>query len=226
MLLATVMAAVAGVWDQTIQARQAATRSAITVQIDSFGARVQHERKIVAALAAAGNGTRIGRLRRQRATALARRAAQQARLAQAMAGFVAPAQVGRLLADVLRRYPGLQLVKAESMVPEPLLAAADTRSGSGWEVRHNGVQAAGLSAVTPAVGPVLGPVGAPQLYRHGLALELSGSYLDAYAYLRELEALPWGLRWDRVSYEITERPIGRLVLHLHTLSKGPEWIGV
>ena len=64
-----------------------------------------------------------------------------------------------------------------------------------------------------------------KLYQHGLSLELTGNYLDAYAYLRDLESLPWGLRWDRVSFEVTEHPIGTLVLRLHTVSKGPEWIG-
>jgi MSHA biogenesis protein MshJ len=58
-----------------------------------------------------------------------------------------------------------------------------------------------------------------------MRLELSGSYLDALAYLHELERMPWGLAWDRVDYQIVAHPKGRLVLELHTISDREEWIG-
>ena len=217
LLLATAIAAVGGVWDQAVLEPQAVAGTALASQIDGLRLRLRQEQQIAAGLAESDNQSRIARLRHERADALGLQSAQQAQLAQALAGFVAPAQVGRLLADVLKRHPGLQMIKAESLPPEPLLAQAEAAGPSARVDGSGATQARATSAVS-APGP--------QLYRHGLALELRGSYLEAYAYLRELETLPWGLRWDRVSFEVTEHPAGRLVLRLHTLSKGPEWIGV
>jgi MSHA biogenesis protein MshJ len=83
------------------------------------------------------------------------------------------------------------------------------------------------AAGTPTQAPNVASGSKPgtQLYRHGMRLELSGSYLDALAYLHELERMPWGLAWDRVDYQIVTHPKGRLVLELHTISDREEWIG-
>ena len=212
LILATVIAAGAFSWDQLIFERQRQALSEVSSQIDRSSVLLGQARAVAAGLAVTTSDTRRAALQKQRSTAIAANAKQQLALSQAMAGFVQSADVSQLLADVLKRHPGLRLIKAESVAPR-LLGATDVASDDSAEA------AAAKAAAAPAVSKT-------QLYQHGLKLELEGSYLDAYDYLHELERLPWGIRWDRISFEVTEHPVGRLVLQLHTVSQGPEWIGV
>ena len=66
----------------------------------------------------------------------------------------------------------------------------------------------------------------PMLYRHGLVLELEGSYLDCLAYLAEVERLPWHIFWGSLELETEQHPRNRITLELYTLSLEEEWIGV
>ena len=45
----------------------------------------------------------------------------------------------------------------------------------------------------------------PQLhpiYKHGLAITFSGSYLDTLNYLKALESLPWHFIWESIDYQV------------------------
>ena len=60
--------------------------------------------------------------------------------------------------------------------------------------------------------------GASQLYRHGVEMTLSGSYLDLLQYLARLEALPVRLLWGSGDLQVDQYPIVRLRLQVYTLS--------
>lgn len=62
-------------------------------------------------------------------------------------------------------------------------------------------------------------------YRHGLEIEVEGSYADCVAYLTEIEALPWRLYWQLLDIEVVEYPRNRIRLEVSTLSLNEEWIG-
>lgn len=64
------------------------------------------------------------------------------------------------------------------------------------------------------------------IWRHGLALELEGSYLDVLAYLREIEALPARFFWERVEIESREPPRNRVRLVIWSLNLEEGWLGV
>ena len=66
----------------------------------------------------------------------------------------------------------------------------------------------------------------PNLYRHGLFLELEGAYLPVLNYLTSIERLPWQIYWGRIDIETLEHPTLRVLIELHTLSLEQEWIGV
>lgn len=72
------------------------------------------------------------------------------------------------------------------------------------------------------------PTAAPEfpVYKHGFAIEFSGSYLDTLEYLETLEKLPQRFYWDRVDFKAQEYPINRVRIELHTLSLSEDWIGV
>lgn len=62
-------------------------------------------------------------------------------------------------------------------------------------------------------------------YRHGLEIELEGSYADCLRYLSAIEALPWRLYWQVLDVETLEYPTNRVRLEVSTLSLNEEWIG-
>jgi len=62
-------------------------------------------------------------------------------------------------------------------------------------------------------------------YRHGLEIELEGSYADCLDYLTEIEAMPWRLYWQVLDLEVVEYPRNRVRLEVSTLSLDEEWIG-
>ena len=62
-------------------------------------------------------------------------------------------------------------------------------------------------------------------YRHGLEIEVEGSYAAVLEYLSEIEALPWRLYWQVLEIEVIEYPRNRIRLEVSTLSLDEEWIG-
>lgn len=63
------------------------------------------------------------------------------------------------------------------------------------------------------------------LYRHGLEIEVEGSYLDCLAYLQEIESLPWRFYWQFLELDVVEYPRNRIRIQVSTLSLDEEWIG-
>jgi len=64
------------------------------------------------------------------------------------------------------------------------------------------------------------------LFRHGLRLELEGSYLDFLDYLDAVERLPWQLYWGTLSLNTQEYPRNEISIEIFTLSLDEDWIGV
>ena len=62
-------------------------------------------------------------------------------------------------------------------------------------------------------------------YRHGLEIEVEGSYAACLAYLTQVEALPWRLYWQVLEIDVIEYPKNRIRLEVSTLSLDEEWIG-
>lgn len=62
------------------------------------------------------------------------------------------------------------------------------------------------------------------LYRHGMELTLSGTYLDLYEYLQALESMPTQLYWRRAELAVTEHPLATLKLVIYTVSFDRAWL--
>ena len=62
-------------------------------------------------------------------------------------------------------------------------------------------------------------------FRHGLEIELEGSYADCLRYLAEIERLPWRLYWQVLDIEAADYPRNRVRVEVSTLSLDEEWIG-
>jgi len=62
-------------------------------------------------------------------------------------------------------------------------------------------------------------------YRHGLEIEVEGSYADCLEYLSAIESLPWRLYWQVLELDVIQYPRNRIRIEVGTLSLDEEWIG-
>lgn len=127
---------------------------------------------------------------------------------QMTAGVVSPKEMTRLIERMLAENQGLQLVKLESL---PALPINDTAKAEN-------------AATTPPV-IALAPMDIA-VYKHGMRIELKGSYFEIVNYLKALEKSPWKVFWGEVSLETEKYPISKVTLVIYTLSRHPNWIGV
>lgn len=64
------------------------------------------------------------------------------------------------------------------------------------------------------------------IYKHGLAITFSGSYLDTLNYLKALESLPWHFIWASIDYQVIDYPTAETTIKAYTLSFKETWLGV
>ena len=62
-------------------------------------------------------------------------------------------------------------------------------------------------------------------YRHGLEIEVEGSYAACLDYLNAIEALPWRLYGQVLELDVIDYPRNRIRIEVSTLSLDKEWIG-
>jgi MSHA biogenesis protein MshJ len=125
--------------------------------------------------------------------------------AAAAAGTTAPGSAAKV-ADL--KLPPAAIAVAGALAPPGALAAAT-----------------GPAAPAAAAAPGAPPPKLPELlFRHGVEITLSGSYLDMIAYMEALEALPTQLFWGRAEFEVDQYPNARLTLTVYTLSMDKKWM--
>lgn len=118
--------------------------------------------------------------------------------------FTAPSQMRAVVEGLLARTRGVALVELKTLAAETVAAGAK-----------------------PGAKPAAKPAPAGRLiYRHGVELTVSGSYLDLLGYARELEKLPSQLYWGALELDAVAYPKVSLKLTLYTLSLDPAWLSV
>lgn len=117
--------------------------------------------------------------------------------------LIDPREMALMLAGILQRESGLELISLSNRPSELLLSTA---SGD----------AAAASNDTDDV----------ELYRHGLQMVFEGSYLDTIRYLKTLEDQQNNFFWESMQYTVQEYPRARITLDIYTLSTQQGWIGV
>ena len=130
--------------------------------------------------------------------------------------MVAPTEMAGLLEGLLGRHPGIRLLALRSSAPETVPLGAD---------------ASGAPATPPAVQTIAakgttGTSGSPGLYRHGIELQLEGSWSDLHAYLKAIEKLPKQVLWSRIELRVERHPTVTMKLTLHTMSMERAWIAL
>src|SRR5207302_11322096 len=99
--------------------------------------------------------------------------------------FIAPEELPVLLGQMLGRNPQLKLQSLRLLPGTPL-------------------QTPGAAASASAPGKPAGPQAGAEVYRHGVAVTLTGSYFDLLQYLSELEKLPAPLLWGKFELQVEQ----------------------
>ena len=113
--------------------------------------------------------------------------------------LIPPAEMTRVLKQMLLQQAGLRLVRLESLPVEPLFETPE-----GIEVESEG----------------------DDLFKHGVVIEVLGDYASTVLYLQAVETLPRRFFWESLNYEVTEYPTARVTLTLRSLSTQEGVVGV
>ena len=123
-------------------------------------------------------------------------AALDRELAAKRSELMPPERMAKMLSEIVKRNPDIELVSLRSL------------------------PATGL---TQSLAAILGP-GGLALYRHGIEIAVSGSYLKMLTYVGELERLPAKLMWGNMELQAGAYPVVTLKITLYTLSPEKTWL--
>lgn len=118
-------------------------------------------------------------------------------------GLISPKQMPGVLEDVLVKSKNIKLVRMESI---PVVSLVKQVSDESAEPTKESVSAG--------------------IFRHGLLIEVKGSYMDTLSLLTSLEQLKWKLYWDLIEFKTEKYPDAKVVIKVYTLSLNKRWIGV
>ncbi len=152
-------------------------------------------------------------------------------------GLVAPDKIVLLLEQLLRSNTKLRLVSLKTLPatgladgrfsdPVPADEPEQINAGTKLLLKAQPPAAPAPAPAANAAAPPVPPKQAPLLYRHGVEIELQGSYLDMVNYMEALEAMPTQLFWGKANLNADDYPNARLSLTLYTLSLAPKWIAL
>lgn len=133
-----------------------------------------------------------------------------AELASAATGFIPATLMPQVLEEILNNSDQLTLIKLENKAVE--LVTGQTMSDKATSSEKS------VASATPDNNS--------QLYRHGVELQLQGSYLATLTYLQRLEQLQWRFQWDALTFIVDDYPTGTVTLEVYTYSTERDWLGV
>ena len=113
--------------------------------------------------------------------------------------LIPPAEMTRVLKQMLIKTEGLRLVRLETLPVEPLFETPEE-----FDVETEG----------------------GDLFKHGVVIEVLGDFPSTVRYLREIEQLPRRFYWEALDYEVLEYPTARVTLTLRSLSTHEGVVGV
>jgi len=122
--------------------------------------------------------------------------------------FTAPAQMRKVVEELLARNRAIQLVAMKSL-PTTSIAEAQVQAQAGSKP----------APVKPSAAERL-------IFRHGIEITVSGPYLDLLAYLSDLERLPTQLYWSSLDIDASRYPRHTMRLTVYTLSLDRAWLSV
>jgi MSHA biogenesis protein MshJ len=125
-------------------------------------------------------------------------AALDRELAAKQGDLVPPERMAKMLSEIVKRNPDIELVSLRTLA---------------------------ASGLTQSLTAVLGPApGGLAMYRHGIEIAVSGSYLKMLNYVGELERLPAKIMWGNMELQAGAYPVVTLKITLYTFSPEKSWL--
>lgn len=200
-LAISLMAALTVIWYVLLIEPMALHKQALEAQVSSAAATVAGLDQNAAAIVAGAAQDPDAENRQQKVVLEEEIGRLDERLALLTGELISPQQMVAVLEEMLKRRRQLSLTRLENLPSEPLIEpATDTLQAEKVQQRN--------------------------LYRHPLRIELSGSYLEALAYLQSLEQLPRKVYWQDLALSVEEYPQAKITVTVYTLSLKEDWIGV
>jgi MSHA biogenesis protein MshJ len=138
----------------------------------------------------------------------------QSAIKEQSAMLVAADQMSSMLERLLANHPRLELVELKTLPRSVIDLGQSSKPDAGG--RPPGPAASGQTGTETQRG----------IYRYGLELSLRGGYLDLLGYLRDIEALPGKVYWERMDLVVADFPSATLKLRLYTISFDSAWMKV
>lgn len=186
-------------WDTFMMQPINRRQKAVETDLQQVQSRISQLSETVQTLATSTRTNPNARLEAEREELRREIGALDELLEERTANIIAPQEMPRVLEAVLVRQAGLKLIEMRSLPAVPLFPAPEG------------------AAASDAKGNV---------YRHGLELEVEGSYATVLNYLRALESLQWTFFWESIELESVDYPRNRVKIVVYTLSLSEDWIGV
>jgi MSHA biogenesis protein MshJ len=125
-------------------------------------------------------------------------AALDRELAAGQSELVPPERMAKMLSEIVKRNPDVELISLRSLA---------------------------ATGLTQSLAPI--PGSAPSglsLYRHGIEIAVSGSYLKMLSYVGQLERLPAKIMWGNMELQAGAYPVVTLKITLYTFSPEKTWL--
>lgn len=196
MVLLAALLLIGVLWDTVLMRPVDRSRKRMEPEVVALRAEVQRLDRTIAELAEQRGSDPNAALRAQLQQERTGIADLDGQLGGLTSGLIAPEQMVQVLDQVLDRSKPLDLVALRTLPAEP------------------------LASLVP------GEALPSQIFRHGVEIELEGSYLDLLAYLRALDQLQWRFYWQTLELDVTAHPRIRVKLTAYTLGQEEAWIGV
>ena len=200
MVMAAVLFVLGALWEALLAAPLSAREQRATQQLNSLKQRIAALDETMAATAEGMDSNVPDKLKRlQQLRGRLDEANESFRIF--LSDLVDPGQMRLVLEDLVARQGALRITGIRSLEPEQLFPDEEEEPSAAQREM-------------------------PKLFRHGLALEMEGGYLECLSYLQALEILPWRIYWAKLDVETEDYPSNRILVELHTLSLDEEWMGV
>lgn len=139
-----------------------------------------------------------------------RLAEQEPRVREMQKSLVTAAAMPGFLHNLLAGNRALQLLRLETLPAEPAIVtpAVPEKPGTG----------------TDKAAPAKPAAETAKLYKHGVRLQLAGSYRDLLGYVRDLEQAPQRVLWGDLKLNAKAYPKVEMTLTVYTLSLDKTWL--
>jgi MSHA biogenesis protein MshJ len=198
-VLAGMLMVIGAIWQGLLNGPLEARSQAAQNNVTATSERLSQLDEAIAVAAAGldgGIGNRVEMLQSLREAV----AAREEELRVFTSDLIDPGQMRLVVEDLIKRQSSLELIRTQNTRATPLLDIEESDQADAQDE--------------------------PNLYLHGLIIELEGSYLDLLAYLESIEQLPWRIFYSRLDLEAIDHPKLKITLELNTLSLEKEWLGV